>query len=130
MPLGHPLAELDAVRFEDTLAYDHVGLQPSAAVTTLLARAAAQAGKTMRFRVVVSNFDSAFRVVGANLGVSVVPRQVSQIYVSAGQVKLVRLLNDWSHREFAVCFRRRADLTPAAQRLLEFLSDQVAGEPQ
>jgi len=44
-------------------------------------------------------------LLGANLGVSVVPRQVSQIYVSAGQVKLVRLLNEWAHREFAICFQ-------------------------
>ena len=124
VPLGHPLAELDAVRFEDTLGYEHVGLQPSAAVTTLLARAAAQAGKTMRFRVVVSNFDSAFRVVGANLGVSVVPRQVSQIYVSAGQVKLVRLLNDWAQREFAICYKKLSELTPSAERLMAFLSQQ------
>jgi DNA-binding transcriptional LysR family regulator len=128
VPHGHPLAELEAVRFEDTLDCEHVGLQPSAAVTTLLARAAAQAGKAMRFRVVVSNFDSAFRVVGANLGVSVVPRQVSQIYVSAGRVKLVRLLNDWAHREFAICFKKQSELSPAAERLVDFL-DQISATP-
>jgi len=53
-----------------------------------------------------------------------VPRQVSQIYVSAGQVKLVRLLNDWAHREFAICYKKLSDLTPSAERLLEFLSQQ------
>jgi len=130
VPVGHPLAAREAVHFEDTLAYDHVGLQPSTAVYTMLHRAALQAGKTMRYRVIVSNFDAAFRVVGANLGISVVPREVSRIYVSAGQVRIVRLLNDWAHRQFAVCFRRQEDLTPAALRLLDFLAAQApAGEP-
>src|SRR5690606_40401525 len=95
-------------------------------------RAAARAGKVMRYRVVVSNFDSAFRVVGAQLGVSVVPREVSQLYVSAGQVRIVPLLNDWAQRQFAICYRRQGDLTPAAGRLLDFLCRQAqdsAGAP-
>lgn len=126
VPLGHPLAQHEAVWFEDTLAYNHVGLQPSTAVYTMLHRAATQAGRSMSYRVVVSNFDAAFRVVGANLGISVVPRQVSQMYVSAGQVRMVRLLNDWAQREFAVCFRSHADLTPAAARLVAHLCEQAA----
>lgn len=126
VPLGHPLASQEAVWFEDTLAYDHVGLQPSTAVYTMLHRAAAKAGRNMSYRVVVSNFDAAFRVVGANLGISVVPQQVSQMYVSAGQVRMVRLLNDWAQREFAVCFRRHGDLTPAAARLADYLEAKAA----
>ncbi|WP_439588672.1 LysR substrate-binding domain-containing protein [Hydrogenophaga sp.] len=125
VPLGHPLARRESVHFEETLDHDHVGLPPSTAVHTMLHRAAVRAGKTMRYRVVVSNFDSAFRVVGAGLGVSVVPREVSQIYVSAGQVRIVPLQNDWAHRQFAICFRRHGDLTPAAERLLDFLCQQA-----
>ena len=126
VPLEHPLARHEAVWFEDTLAYDHVGLQPSSAVYTMLHRAAAKAGRSMSYRVVVSNFDAAFRVVGANLGISVVPLQVSQMYVSAGQVRMVRLLNEWARREFAVCFRRHGDLTPAAARLVDYLGAKAA----
>lgn len=125
VPPDHPLAGRASVTFEETLDYEHVGLPPSAAVNTMLHRAAARAGRTMNYRVVVSNFDAAFRVVGAGLGISVVPRQVSQIYVSAGQVRIVKLRNDWAHREFAVCFRLQGDLTPAAERLVEFLSQQA-----
>lgn len=126
VPLHHPLAQRESVRFEETLDFEHVGLQPSSAVYTMLHRAAAKAGRPMSYRVVVSNFDAAFRVVGANLGISVVPRQVAGIYVSAGQVRLVRLDNEWAHRRFALCFRRESDLTPAALRLMEFLREQAA----
>lgn len=125
VPLGHPLAEHDGVRFEDTLDFDHVGLQPSTAVYTMLHRAALKAGRQMSYRVVVSNFDAAFRVVAAGLGISVVPRQVAGIYVSAGQVKIIRLLNDWAHRQFAICYRRQPELPPAATRLLHYLIEQA-----
>lgn len=125
VPLGHPLAGREALHFEDTLAYEHVGLQPSTAVHTMLHRAALRAGQAMRYRVVVSNFDAAFRVVAAGLGVSVVPREVSRIYVSADQVRIVPLLNDWAHRRFAVCYRA-GELTPAAQRLADYLCHKAA----
>jgi DNA-binding transcriptional LysR family regulator len=130
VPVDHPLAQHDALHFEDTLAYEHVGLQPSTAVYTMLGRAAAKAGRHMTYRVVVSNFDAAFRVVAAGLGVSVVPRQVSEIYVSAGQVRIIPLLNDWAQREFAVCYRCQGDLTPAAERLLKFLVTKAETDAQ
>lgn len=126
VPVGHPLAERTTLRFEDTLDFDHVGLQPSTAVYAMLHRAAMKAGRAMSYRVVVSNFDAAFRVVAAGLGISVVPRQVAHLYVSAGQVRIIPLRNDWAHRQFAVCFRKQADLTPAAERLLDFLTQQAA----
>lgn len=125
VPVGHPLAERDAVHFEDTLDVDHVGLSPATAVHTMLHRAAARAGRTVRYRVVVSNFDAAFRVVSAGLGVSVVPLQVSRLHLSAGHIRTVRLLNDWADREFAICFRRHADLAPAAERLRDYLAHQA-----
>lgn len=129
VPLDHPLAGRNAVHFADTLEFDHVGLQPSTAVYTMLHRAAAKAGKTMKYRVLVSNFDAAFRVVGAGLGISVVPREVSQMYVSSGHVRVVPLLDAWARREFAICYRRQSDLTPAAERLLHFLRQQAQSEP-
>lgn len=129
VPRDHPLAERTALWFEETLDFEHVGLQPTTAVYTMLDRAAAKAGRRMSYRVVVSNFDAAFRVVGAGLGISVVPREVSGIYVSAGQVRLVPLLNEWAQRQFAICFRKHDDLTPAAARLVEFLRQQAEPQP-
>ena len=126
--LGHPLADRQAVFFEETLGFAHVGLQASTAVYAMLNLAAAKAGKTMQYRAIVSNFDAAFRVVAADLGISVVPREVSHIHVSAGKVRLVGLRNDWARRQFSICFRPYNELAPAAKRLLDFLSAQVEAQ--
>jgi len=121
----HPLANKQAVRFEETLDHEHVGLSPATAVYTMLHKAAAKAGRSINYKVIVSNFDGAFRVVSANLGVSVVPKEVAAMYAAAGQIKTVPLLNDWTSRQFVICFKNEQALTPAAHQLLDFLTNQA-----
>ncbi len=125
VPANHPLASRESVWFEETMVYDQVGLPPSTAVYTMLHRAASKAGVNMSYRIVVSNFDAAFRVVAAGLGISVVPREVSDIYTASGQIRIVKLMNGWAKRRFAICYRRLTDLTPAAERLLDYLCEQA-----
>ena len=105
-----------------TLGYEHVGLNASTAVHAMLQRAAARLGKTVNYRVVVSSFDAAFRAVNARLGIAVVPMQLSQIYASAGRVRMIPLTDPWARRRFAACFREFDTLPPAARRMVEFLT--------
>lgn len=127
---GHPLAARRSIRFDQTLDHEHVGLPPATAVSTMLHRAASGAGRTLVYRVVVSNFDAALRVVRANLGISVIPRQVVQAHARSGEVVLVRLADAWSRRRFVVCFRERARLSPAAGRMVDFLERQAFHPPR
>ncbi len=123
----HPLARRRALRFEQTLDHEHVGLQPSTAVHTMLQRAAARAGRTVSYRVIVSNFDAAFRVVAANLGVSVVPVEVAGPHAAMLGIRVIPLTDAWARRNFAVCFRDINALQPAAQRLVDHLVSRAVG---
>ena len=118
----HALAGRASVAFRDTLAYEHVGLQSNSAVHRMLQRAAAQEGASIDYRVIVSNFDAAFRAVAATLGVSVIPVQVGSAYAALANVRLVPLVDDWASRRFAVCFRDEATLQPAALRMVQHLA--------
>lgn len=120
----HSLAVRRTVGFVESLAFDQVGLGPTTAMHGMLQRAAARAGAAVRYRVLVSNFDAALRVVAAGLAVSVIPAQVCASHARA-QVMAIPLTDRWARRQFAVCFRRRDNLQPAAARLLAFLEDQV-----
>jgi DNA-binding transcriptional LysR family regulator len=122
----HPLAQRDSIAFAETLEDEHVGLQPNAAVSMMLQRAAAQAGGTVSYRAIVSNFDAAIRVVAANLGVSVIPMQAGAAYASQAHVKLIPLTDPWAARRFAVCFKDEASVQPAASRLVEHLTKAAA----
>ncbi|WP_118183602.1 LysR family transcriptional regulator [Paraburkholderia phosphatilytica] len=124
---GHPLASRASVEFAETFGYEHVGLPPSTAVHRLLRRAAARAGHTISYRAVVSNFDAAFRVVAANLGISVIPQEVGEAYARLLDVRIVPLADAWAERRFVVCFRALDTLQPAAQRMVEHLAEHARG---
>ena len=121
----HPLANETSLSFEDTLEYEHVGLLPSTAVHTMLRRSAASAGKTLSYRVIVSSFDAAFRVVAAGLGISVVPVEVAATYQSVFGVAVIPLVDAWAERRFVVCFKGFDTLQPAPQRMVEHLTSRA-----
>jgi DNA-binding transcriptional LysR family regulator len=122
----HPLAGLPSISFDQTLDYEHVGLPPATAVHTMLQRAAAGAGRTISYRVIVSSFDAAFRVVAAGLGISVVPVEVSATYSPLLGVQIIPLTDVWAQRRFIVCFKSFDSLQPAAQRMVEHLADRAS----
>lgn len=121
----HPLARRRALRFEESLEYEHVGLPPSTAVYGMLNRAAAAAGKSLSVRVVVSNFDAALRVVRADLGVSVIPGEVSRRNAATGDIVAIRLKDDWAQRRFAIRYRDASQLSAAASRLADYLAERA-----
>jgi DNA-binding transcriptional LysR family regulator len=123
---GHPLAGRKAIGFAETLDFQHVGMQPSSAVHGALQRAAARAGRTIDYRVIVSSFDAAFRVVAAGLGISVLPLHLSKLYAWAGQVEMIPISDRWAERQFALCSLAPNLLPSAATRMVDYLEERAA----
>ena len=123
---SHPLAGAASVRLEDTLPYDHVSLPVSSAVQVMLRRAAADLAKALVHRVIVSSFDAAWRVVHANLAVSIMPREVAAPFAAGLGLRLIALDEPWTERRFALCFRSEASLAAPARLLLDHLHGQAA----
>jgi DNA-binding transcriptional LysR family regulator len=118
---AHPLAGQRSVRFEQTLDFEHVSLPVTSAVQVMLQRTAAELGRTVKYRVIVANFESALRVVRANLAISVVPQEVALPYALAHNLRVIALDEPWAERHFAISFRDESSLTPAARLLLAHL---------
>ncbi len=118
---SHPIARHERCAFEETLEHDQVGLPASTAVHTMLARAAAVAGKPVGYRAVVSTFDASMRCVRANLGIAVVPREVAEPVAASFGIKVVPLSDSWARRRFALCFQEKTRLSLAAQLLVAHL---------
>lgn len=122
VPAGHPLAARRKLRFADTLDYEHVSLPVNSAVQLMLQRQAAQAGRTVNHRIVVTNFEAALRVVHAGLAISLVPREVAEPVAAAMGLQLIPLAESWAQRRFILCYRDAQILTPAAKLLVEHLA--------
>jgi DNA-binding transcriptional LysR family regulator len=118
---SHPLAKRKRCLFQDTLAYEHVGVQASSAVSVMLARAAALVDRTVNYRTQVSNFESSLRVVRAGLGITVIPREIAASPAEAMGLHVIPLQDAWAKRRFTICYRDRETLSKAALMLLDFL---------
>jgi len=117
----HPLARYREVSLTDTLDHEQVTLPDASAVTRTLMQLARQSGKTLMRRVIVSNLDSAMRVVGANLAIAIVPTTTAQYYAASKAMRVVALTDDWADRRFALCFRGEGELSAAARLLRDHL---------
>ena len=121
MPADHPLAGRRELTFADTLPYDQASLPPESAVQVVLHRAAAVAGRPIRYRVVAATFDAALRVVRSGLAITVLPDLLSRTYADAFGLVITPLSDDWARRRFALSYRSAEALTPAARLLIEHL---------
>jgi DNA-binding transcriptional LysR family regulator len=130
VPTGHALAGRRQVRFADTLAYEHAGLRPSSAVTTLLRRECSRSGKVLRCRALVSTFEAAISVVSAGLAISVVPAQVAVRYQEAAGIRVIPLNEPWAHRKFAVCCRNRKTLARPVATFVRHLLVERREQPE
>ena len=121
MPHGHRLAGRASLRFADTLDEEFVSLPVNSAVQLMLQRHAAQLGRTVNHRIVVTNFEAALRVVRAGLAISLVPREVVDAAPGDG-LHILPLDEPWADRRFIIIYRDAAALSPAAQMLVEHLA--------
>ena len=122
VPPGHPLARRKSVRFEQTLDFEHVSLPVNSAVQVRLQRHAAQRGRVLNHRVIVTNFEAALRVVRAGLAISLVPREIASGPGDGHGLHFVPLAETWAERRFILCYRDFASLSPAAQLLADHLA--------
>lgn len=128
VPRGHPLSAIRRLRYADTLDHEYVSMPVNSSVEVMLQREAAALGRRVQQRVIVSNFESALRVVRAGLAIALVPREVTGPYAQAYGLDVLALHEPWSQRRFVLCHRGDDTLTPAAQLLLAYLArwDQPA----
>jgi DNA-binding transcriptional LysR family regulator len=122
VPQGHPLSGLASVRYEQTLDYEHVMMTINSAVEVKLQREAGLLGKRLMYRIIVSNFEAALRVVRAGLAITLVPREVADFYVRSHELVLLDLDEEWARRRFILCHRGDEFMTPAAVLLLQTLT--------
>lgn len=119
--LSHPLAQKAGVAFTDTLAYDHVGLSEASAIHSFLKRAATDAHYDLRWRVQVSSFEVACRMIEANVGVGILPESTATRHAKSMALKIVDLYDEWAERRLQICVSDRAALPLFARKLLDVL---------
>ena len=121
---GHLLAERKRLRYEETLSHPAVGVAPGGLMDALLRRQAALVGRAPVIRIQVSSLDAACRIVGAGLGLAVLPRGAAEPHASASNLRMIPLSDPWAVRRFVICSRAEPTLSTATRLLADHLARQ------
>jgi len=121
VPCNHPLAQRDRVDFREALDFDFVGLHAESGWQLYLGEFAREIGKPIRFRIRVPSFDAVFRMVQADLGISIVPLGAMKSGAAGMALRVVDLDEPWSRRTLQMCFRDLDSLPITARILVDHL---------
>ena len=126
VPQGHELANEPAIRFADTLDYDHVGLHANSSIYLAMHQAAAASGRSIKLRIHVTGLDAMCRMIHNGLGVGVMPQRAFELMHGVGALTAVPLTDDWSHRHIDLVARDFSTLPVTARLLVDHLSPPAA----
>ena len=117
----HALAARSSLSFAELSDEPFVGLHAGSSLHRLLSRAAMESDRSMNWRVQVTSFDAACAMVAAGLGVSIVPRAATTVYIRSLSLASVPLTDAWAQRQLFLCIRTGAPLHSAAKLLYDHL---------
>lgn len=114
-PAGHAFAKKNDIAFADLLDETFVGLR-AGALHDHLAGHAARLGRRIDYRVRLQGFDTIGRLVGAGVGIGIIPWAAARTMAGA-EVAIVSLSDSWAQRRLMICARRFDDLSAHARAL-------------
>lgn len=97
-PRGQGVALRGRVHFRDCLALPFVGLNPGTSLLALMSQEAEREGMPLRLRVQVRSFGAMCRMVGANLGLGLLPLSACEPLLQAYGLRVLRLRDPWARR--------------------------------
>mgnify|MGYP003596434253 CR=1 FL=1 len=118
VPADHALADRRRIDFASTLDEPQVGMHAGSTLQTFLTQVADRLGRTQKLRVQLSSFEAMCRLIGAGVGIGVLPESVARRHAAALGLALLELNDDWSVRERLALVRERDRLPPYSEDLI------------
>lgn len=115
----HPFARRRRIAFAETLDEDAVGMQQGSTLDTFLSNMSRQLGRQQKLRIQLTSFDAMCRMIGAGVGVGVVPESAARRNRDSMNLALVALTDAWSVRERYLLVRDNESLPAYAEALVE-----------
>jgi DNA-binding transcriptional LysR family regulator len=120
-PRGHRLARRKRIAFADTLDEDAVSMHQGSTLLTFLTQITDKLGKPLKLRIQVSSFDAMCRMIGAGVGIGIVPESAARRNLAPMNLAQVELTDEWCVRERYILVRDREAIPVYAQSLIDTL---------
>ena len=118
---SHALAERDEIEFVEALGHDFVGMVEASAIHGFLAQAANDLHRSIKIRIQVGNFETACRMIEANVGLGVLPFSAASRHAKSMGIQIVEIKDEWAVRKLQICVRSVQALPMFARELIELL---------
>jgi len=122
MHRGHALAGRRSVRLEDFLAYEVIGLGEGSAISTTLARMAAEASCALHMPIRVRSFESMAAMIAQGIGIGVMPQAVARGFAGGKSFCRLAIDGDWATRRFVLCHQPEQAMSSAALTVVQALA--------
>lgn len=129
VPTGHALSHCTQVGFAEVLDHAFVMLHAGSAIHTFTMNAAAALGRHLDVRIQVRSFEAVCRMVGAGVGIGLVPRSAVKMAGLVDPPVVVEMDEPWARRDLQICVRRGAEPSGFAAALVEHLRRSGASGP-
>ena len=127
---AHPFAQREHISFAETLDEDAVGMQQGSTLHAFLAQITQQMGKPLKLRIQLTSFDAMCRMIGAGVGVGILPESTARRNQASMNLALIDLIEPWSVRERYILVRENETLPAYAQTLVDTICAHYAKEPK
>lgn len=121
----HELAECKSVPFVRTLDYEHVGMHEASAIHAFLRQISATINRRLRMRIEVGNFETACRMIEANVGVGIVPRSSAERHAQRLAISIIPLEDEWSQRQQYIVVRQLDALPTFGRDLVDLMVEDA-----
>lgn len=115
----HRFAGRHRISFSETLDEDAVAMQQGSTLQTFLMQVTEKLGRPLKLRIQLSSFDAMCRMIGAGVGIGIVPESAARRNQDSMQLALIELLEPWSVRERYILVREHEALPAYAQSLID-----------
>ena len=126
---NHHFARRKKIAFSETLDEDAVGMQQGSTLQTFLGQVVDSLGKPLKLRIQLSSFDAMCRMIGAGVGVGIVPESAARRNQVSMGIALIELTDAWSVRERYILVRDRDALPRYAESLIKTLCEHYPKPP-
>ncbi|CAB3769594.1 LysR substrate-binding domain-containing protein [Paraburkholderia solisilvae] len=126
VPQAHRFAGRATIAFNDALDEDIVSMPYGTSIPKLCRAAAERAGRRLRVRIEVTSFEGVRNMVGAGLGVGVLPEASVLPYVESAAIRVLGLDDAWALRPLVIVARNFDTLPMPARILVDHLQKDAA----
>ena len=123
----HPLAHAPYTSFEEVLDHDLVSMQRASSNFLFLSNQARLAGKSMKVRVHVHNFNATHYMVQAGVGIAIVPASIACVMAGHSQLVALPMTDTWAQRTLHLVLRSELE---GQSTLVRQFADILLHDPQ